>query len=54
MRVKTDVTWFLMGQASDKIILLIQEIIVDFVYSRQQLNENLFTKKRIMAHYRCK
>ena len=42
MRLKTDVTWFLRGQASDKIILPIQEIMVEFVYSRQQLNENLF------------
>ena len=43
MRLKTDVTRFLGGQESGKIILLIQEITVDFVYSRQQLNENLFT-----------
>ena len=42
MRLKTDVTWFLRGRASDKIILPIEEIMVEFVYSRQQLNENLF------------
>ena len=38
MRLKTDVTQILGGQASDKIILPIQEIMVEFVCSRQQLN----------------
>ena len=42
MRLKTDVRRFLRGQASDKIILPIEEIMVEFVYSRQQLHENLF------------
>lgn len=44
--------WFLRGKANDKIILPIQEIMVKFVYSRQQIMKTFLF--RIMARCGCK